>query len=142
MAESSLTKLLHERATRQPDATAYTYVDYEADPNGFAESLTWAQVHHRAQIVAEELKVCGSSGDRVAIVAPQGLEYIVAFMGAMQAGFVAVPLSVPQFGVHDERVSSALRDCAPAVILTTSAVVDTVVPYACADGGKPAPVVI
>jgi acyl-CoA synthetase (AMP-forming)/AMP-acid ligase II len=35
------------------------------------------------------------SGDRAAILAPQGLDYIVAFFGAMQAGFVAVPLSVP-----------------------------------------------
>ena len=53
----------------------------------------------------------------------------------MQAGFIAVPLSVPQFGVHDERVSGALRDCSPAVILTTSAVVDDVMPYAGAQPG-------
>src|SRR4029077_18750199 len=59
MAECSLTSLLHERAARQPDVTAYTYIDYEVDPNGFAERLTWAQVHHRAQVIAEELRVCG-----------------------------------------------------------------------------------
>jgi long-chain fatty acid adenylase/transferase FadD26 len=142
MTELSLTALLHDRATRQPDATAYTFIDYAADPNGFSESLTWAQLHNRAQILAEELRLCGASGDRAAILAPQGLEYIVAFLGAMQAGFIAVPLSVPQFGVHDERVSSALRDCSPSVILTTSAVVDGVVPYARGERGKPAPVVV
>ena len=76
---------------------------------------------------------CAASvGDRAAIVAPQGLDYIVAFFGAMQAGFIAVPLSVPQFGTHDERVSGALRDCSPVAILTTSAVVGDVMPYASA----------
>jgi long chain fatty acid CoA FadD26 len=94
MAESSLAALLQERANRQPDAAAYTFIDYEIDANGFAETLTWAQLHRRAQVVAEELRVCGSSGDRAAILAPQGLGYIIAFLGALQAGFIAVPLSV------------------------------------------------
>ena len=65
-----------------------------------------------------------------------------AFFGAMQAGFIAVPLSVPQFGGHDERVSGALRDCSPAVILTTSAVVADVMPYAGVQPGASAPRVI
>jgi len=142
MADSSLTALLQERASRQPDATAYTFIDYEADPNGFAESLTWAQVHHRAQVVAEELRMCGSSGDRAAILAPQGLEYIVAFLGALQAGFIAVPLLVPMFGVHDERVASALRDCSPSVILTASSAIGDVAQYVRAEGGHSAPRVL
>jgi len=136
MAESSLPALLHDRASRQPDATAYTFIDYEADPSGFAESLTWAQVHRRALVVAEELRLCGSVGDRAAILAPQGLDYIVAFLGALQAGFITVPLSVPQFGVHDERVSSALRDCSPAVVLTTSSAADDVTKYAGDENGR------
>jgi long chain fatty acid CoA FadD26 len=126
---SSLPALLGDRASRRPDATAYTFIDYEADPSGFAESLTWAEVHRRALNVAEELRLCGSVGDRAAILAPQGLDYIVAFLGALQAGFIAVPLPVPQFGAFDERVSSALRDCKPAVVLTTSSAVDDVTKY-------------
>ena len=74
--------------------------------------------------------ICGSVGGRAAILAPQGLDYIVAFLGALQAGFIVVPLPVPQFRVHDERVSSALRDCSPSVILTTSSAVDEVAKYA------------
>ena len=45
----------------------------------------------------------------------------------MEAGYIAVPLSVPLLGAHDERVSAALRDCAPVAILTTSSVVSDVV---------------
>ena len=83
--------------------------------------------------------MCGSPGDRAAILAPQGLDYIVAFLGALQARFIAVPLSVPQPGSHDERVSSALRDSRPVVILTTSAVVGDVTRYVLAHSGHSAP---
>ena len=92
--------------------------------------MTWSQVHQRARVVAEKLLTCGSAGERAVILAPQSLDYVIAFLGAIQAGFIAVPLSVPQFGQHDERVSGALRDCAPVAVLTTSAVVDDIRKYA------------
>jgi long chain fatty acid CoA FadD26 len=104
VSEASIPAVLRERARRQPDARAYTFIDYELDPAGDSETLTWFQVHRRVQVVAAELASCGSPGDRVAILAPQGLEYIVGVLGAMEAGFIAVPLSAPQFGAHDERV--------------------------------------
>jgi long-chain fatty acid adenylase/transferase FadD26 len=117
--------LLEERARRQPHTQAYKFIDYEVDPAGSAQSLTWSQVHTRALVVAAELASCGSPGDRVAICAPQGFEYIVGFLGVVTAGFIAVPLPVPHFGA-DDRVSAALRDSSPVAILTTSAVVNEV----------------
>ena len=90
-------------------------------------------------MVAAELTSCGSPGDRVAILAPDGFEYIVGFLGAVQAGLIAVPLSAPQFGV--ERVAAALRDCSPAAVLTTSAVVNDVNSCTCALPGSPPPVI-
>ncbi|SON62531.1 Long-chain-fatty-acid--AMP ligase FadD26 [Mycobacterium simulans] len=142
VTDPSLPALLKERAEQQADSTAYTYMDYALDPNGFAESLTWSQVYVRACTIAEELKLSGSPGDRVAILAPQGLEYVIAFLGALQAGFIAVPLSTPQYGIHDDRVSAVLRDSQPVAILTTSSVVGDVTKYACSQNGQPAPFVI
>ncbi|MHA7649726.1 AMP-binding protein [Mycobacterium sp. ML4] len=132
----SLTGLLKQLADRHPDRLAYTFIDYEADPTGISESLTWGQVYQRAQVVAQELLMCGASGDRAAILAPQGLEYIVAFLGALHAGFIAVPLPLPQIGVHEERVYSALRDCAACAILTTTSAAAEAAGYAegCNDG--------
>ena len=138
----SVPALLKQRADQQSDSTAYTYIDYTLDPKGFAESLTWSEVYGRACVIAEELKLCGTPGDRVAILAPQGLEYVIAFLGALQAGFIAVPLSVPQYGIHDDRVSAVLRDSQPVAILTTSAVVGDVTKYACAQDGHATPFVI
>ena len=129
MNDSSPAAILRERAGFQPNDTAFTFIDYEQDWNGVAESLTWSQLYRRTLNVAQELKHHGSPGDRAVILAPQGLDYIVAFLGALQAGLIAVPLSVPLGGATDERVGSVLRDSSPAVILTTSAVVDNVTEY-------------
>ena len=127
---------------QQPDSLAFTFVESEQDLTGPAESLTWSQVYRRAQVVADELRLCGSPGDRAAILAPQGLDYIAAFLGVLQAGFIAVPLSVPLFGILDERVSSALRDAQPVVLLTTSVAVGDVMKYAQPRAGQPAPFVV
>ncbi len=142
MVESSLPALLRERASLQPDDTAYTFIDYEQDWAGIAESLTWFQVYRRTLNVARELRLCASPGDRAVILAPQGLDYIVAFLGALQAGLIAVPLSVPLGGVSDERVDSVLRDASPAAVLTTSAVIGDVARHVVRELGGSAPSVI
>ncbi len=122
VAETSLPALLRERASLQPDDTAFTFVDYDQDPAGVAKTLTWPQLYRQVVNVARELRLCASPGDRAVISAPQGLEYIVGFLGALEAGLIAVPLSVPFGGVADERVDSVLRDSAPTAVLTTSPV--------------------
>lgn len=120
MQHTSVVSLLRERAGLQPDDLAFRYTDYEKDWAGVTESLTWAQLYRRTLNVAHEVTRHASSGERAVILAPQGLPYIVAFLGAMQAGLIAVPLMVPQPGTHDERVSAVLADTGPAVVLTTS----------------------
>jgi fatty acid CoA ligase FadD28 len=140
--ESSILTVLRERASLKPNNTAFTFIDYERDWLGVAESLTWSQLYRRVQNVAAQLSVRGSIGDRAVILAPQGLDYIAAFFGAMQAGRIAVPLSLPTGGAHDERVISVLRDASPAAILTTSFGVGDVSEYAKPQCGESAPSVI
>lgn len=142
MVETSISNLLCERASLQPNDTAFTFIDYEQDWNGMAESLTWSQLQRRTVNLARQLHDCGSTGDRAVIMAPQGLDYVVAFLGTLQAGRVAVPLSVPLGGVSDERVSSVLRDASPAVVLTTSAAAETVANYVKSESGGPVPSVV
>ena len=138
----SIPALIDSRARHQADDLAYTFVDYEADPAGVSESLTWSELRDRVNVVADKLSKLGSPGERAAILAPQGLEYVIGFFGAIQAGFIAVPLSVPQAGQHDARVASALQDCSPVAILTTSAVSDEIRKYAQAQSAQRPPRVI
>lgn len=142
MQNASVVSLLRERAGLQPDEIAFRYTDYEHDWAGVTETLTWAQLYQRTLNVAHEVKRRGAVADRAVILAPQGLPYIVAFLGAMQAGLIAVPLSVPAVGAHDERVSAVLADTTPTVVLTTSAVAGTVAEYLRQPGSTTTPAVV
>ena len=113
-------------------------MDYEQDRAGIAESLTWSQLYRRALNLAHELRLHGSTGDRAVILAPQGLDYITAFLGALQAGRIAVPLG----GTSDERVDTVLRDASPSAVLTTSRVAGNIAEYVESKSGESAPSVI
>lgn len=127
--QSSILSMLHGRASLRPDDLAFTFTDYTADPAGVVESLTWSQLSRRTMNVAREISLHGSVGDRAVILAPQGLEYILAFLGSMQAGFVAVPLPMPHRGSSHDRVSAVFIDTKPSVVLTTSAAAEDVGDY-------------
>lgn len=129
MPRAPILSVLRERAVLTPDDLAFTFTDYDQNPDGVTEGLTWSQLYRRTLNMARAISEHGSPGDRALIVAPQGLEYVVGFLGAMQAGFIAVPLSVPVPGSHDERVGAVVTDTSPAVVLTTAAVYDIAARY-------------
>ncbi|MCV7425035.1 AMP-binding protein [Mycobacterium montefiorense] len=129
MSSSSILSILHGRASLRPHDVAYTFTNYEDDADGVSESLTWSQISRRTLNAATELGPHGSVGDRAAILAPQGLDYIAAFLGSMQAGLIAVPLPLPHPGSNNERVGAVLADTSPSVVLTTSAVAQDVAEY-------------
>jgi fatty acid CoA ligase FadD21 len=127
--QSSILSMLHGRASLRPHDVAFTFTNYVDDCAGVPESLTWSQLSRRTLNVARELSLHGSVGDRAVILAPQSLDYIAAFLGAMQAGLIAVPLPLPHRGSSHERVSAVLSDTSPSVVLTTSAVAEDVTEY-------------
>ncbi len=142
VVETSIPAVLRERASLQPNDPAFTYLDYDHDWDGVATTLTWSQLYRRVLNLGEQLRLRGSTGDRALILAPQGLDYVVGFLGTLQAGLVAVPLSVPYGGAHDERTISVLADTSPAVVLTTSAVIDNVHGAVQPQQGQPAPSIV
>src|SRR6185437_3914992 len=79
--------------------------------------------------VARELSLHASVGDRAVILAPQSLDYILAFLGSMQAGLIGVPLPLPHRGSSSERVSAVFEDTCPSLVLTTSAVAEDIGDY-------------
>ncbi|MDT5118633.1 MAG: fatty acid CoA ligase FadD21 [Mycobacterium sp.] len=129
MSQPPVLSMLHGRASLRPNDVAFTFTNYEDDWAGVAENLTWSQLSRRTLNVARELSIHGSVEDRAVILAPQGLHYIAAFLGSMQAGLIAVPLPLPHRGSSHERVSAVLADTSPSVVLTTSAVADDIAGY-------------
>src|SRR5574337_1303642 len=77
------------------DAIAYRYLDYTHHTDGRAIELTWAELGIRLRAIGARLQQVTAPGDRVAILAPQGIDYVVGFFAAISAGNIAVPLFAP-----------------------------------------------
>ncbi|WP_461118055.1 fatty acyl-AMP ligase [Saccharothrix stipae] len=107
-------------ARERPGRTAFTFLDHEADPHGLPVSITWADLDARARGVAAELRRRCAPGDRALLLLPQGLDYVVAFVGCLYADVLAVPLFPATGDGHRARLDGILRDCTPRVALTAA----------------------
>ncbi|AMT73036.1 fatty acyl-AMP ligase [Mycobacteroides immunogenum] len=108
------------------DTFAYRYVDFNSDPNGVPDDLNWPQLRARTRAVAARLQQVTAPGERVAILAPQSLDYVVGFFAAIEAGNIAVPLFAPELPGHTERLDAVLADARPTVVLTNQAAAESV----------------
>lgn len=125
-AGTTLISLIDRNIASVGDAVAYRYLDYTHSTDGQAAELTWSELGRRMVAVAARVQALTSAGDRVAILAPQGLDYIVGFFAAIKAGTIAVPLFAPELQGHAERLETVLRDAQPTAVLTTAAAGDAV----------------
>jgi len=122
----TLISLIDRNIANVGDSPAYRYLDYTGLNDGRVVELTWKQLGVRVQAIAAQVQRLADRGDRVAVLAPQGLDYIAGFFAAIKAGTVAVPLFAPELQGHAERLEIALRDAQPSVVLTTSAAAEGV----------------
>jgi fatty-acyl-CoA synthase len=122
---TTLISLIERNIANVGDYVAYRYLDY-ARSDGRVIETTWAQFGVRLQAVGAQVQQFADHGDRVAILAPQGIDYVAGFYAAIKAGTIAVPLFAPELPGHAERLETALRDSEPTAVLTTAAAKDAV----------------
>lgn len=103
-------RFLEQSARRSPDAIALiepqrsmTYGDLDRLSNRFAHVYGQAGVRR---------------GDRIVIALENGVELVGAYMGALKAGAVAVPLPA---GSRNDRLAKAVLDCGPAACVVDAA---------------------
>src|SRR5215813_339647 len=88
---TTLVELLRWRAVLQADQKAYTFL-----AKGEKElSLTYAELDRQARAIGALLQRRSATGERVLLLYPAGLEYVVAFFGCLYAGAIAVPAYPP-----------------------------------------------
>ena len=97
------------------------YWDFSEDRDGVVVDFTRDEVITRIKAVAARLQQTGQPGDRVAIMAANSPEYLFAFMGAIYAGQVPVPLYDPNEPGHGEQLTAVLSDSQSAAVLTNNA---------------------
>ena len=116
----SLVRHVERWATVRGDKLAYRFLDYSTERDGVERDMTWAQFGARNRAVGARLQQVTQPGDRVAILCPQNLDYLVAFYGTLYSGRIAVPLFDPAEPGHVGRLHAVLDDCSPSAILTTT----------------------
>lgn len=140
---TTLISLIDRNIAHVGDLVAYRYLDHSHAEEQVFE-LTWTQLGIRLRAVAALLQQVAARGDRVAVLAPQGLDYVVGFFAAIKAGNIAVPLFAPELQGHAERLETALLDSRPTTVLTTAAANGAVQEFLSKmpDAGRPQVVII
>src|SRR3982074_2320229 len=70
-SRTPLIELVSRWAAEKPDAPAFTYVDYSADPKGVKTSASWGEMYRRARAMAARLRQTAEPGDRAVLLLPQ-----------------------------------------------------------------------
>lgn len=106
----------------QPDSIAARFLA----AGTVREELTANELNARADRLAWFLAARFSTQSRALLLFKPGLDFIVAFVGCLRAGVIAVPAPLPGPREGTWRVESILEDCAPSLILTHADALPTV----------------
>ena len=119
----TLIDLLRYRADHQSGRRAYTFL---ADGEEAESSVDYGTLDRRARDVAARLQTLGiTSGERVLLFYPPGLEYVAAFLGCMYAGAIAVPAYPPRLNRPISRLRAIAADSGATAALTTTRIIST-----------------
>lgn len=116
----TLIELVATRAEQCGERVAYTFV---SDRDDRADSITYAALDQRARALATCLQQRDVAGRPVMLLCPPGIDYVVAFLGTLYAGAIAVPAYPPDPNWLTRmlpRLESIVRDCRPTLALTTA----------------------
>ena len=86
-ATRNLADLVAGHAARTPDRTALV------EPGAERRTLTWAELDHHVTAVAAGLASQMVAGQRLGLSGPNSIEFVLAYLGALRAGIVVVPLN-------------------------------------------------
>src|SRR3984893_6754767 len=117
---TNLVRHVEKWAKVRGNKLAYRFLDFSTERDGVERDIMWSDFSARNRAVGARLQQVTQPGDRIAILCPQNLDYLVAFFGALYSGRIAVPLSAPAEPGHVVRLHAVLDDCSPSAILTTT----------------------
>jgi len=123
LAFRTIVELSQWRASNQGQMEIYSFLP---DKGEEAISMTYAQLDERAKVVAAQLQSLNARGERVLILYPPGIDYIVAFFGCLYAGAIAVPVYPPRLNRSVTRLQHIIEDASPKIALTNSATLCTI----------------
>lgn len=94
-ANTNLVRHVEKWAKVRGDKLAYRFLDFSTERDGVARDILWSDFSARNRAVGARLQQVTQPGDRVAILCPQNLDYLISFFGALYSGRIAVPFVRP-----------------------------------------------
>lgn len=124
--QPTLVHLLKERAALTPDKVAYIFLE---DGENKEVKITYRELDQRARRLAATLQEKNSQiyNNRVLLIYPQGIEFLVSFFGSLYAGATAVLVYPPTSKKMATRLNGIAEDCDVAFILSTSKNIDRMI---------------
>jgi acyl-CoA synthetase (AMP-forming)/AMP-acid ligase II len=114
VAEATIIDVLDSHADRLADKVAFRFLE---DGEVESRSLTYGGLDDLSNRIAATLIGIASAGARALLLYPAGRQddFIVAFLGCLKAGVIAVPLYAPHARRVDERLNAITVDCQPTL---------------------------
>lgn len=109
-------------ATHQPNETAYIFTDVESVEQRLTYGQLWDEVRALAGYLQERCRI--RLGDRVLLLYPPGMDFVVGFYACHAAGAIAVPAYPPRRNRKASRIRSIVVDANARWALSTRSVVD------------------
>jgi 8-amino-7-oxononanoate synthase len=105
---------LQHWARHRPSGIAF----HQIEVGQTTESIDFSTLRERVDALASHLETSGLRGQRVAVVFPTGIDFVLAFLACLSAGAIAVPSDLPRRRGKGERLQRLLEDAGAAAILT------------------------
>jgi acyl-CoA synthetase (AMP-forming)/AMP-acid ligase II/3-oxoacyl-(acyl-carrier-protein) synthase/acyl carrier protein len=111
----SLVDVVRAHSERIPDIRAFTFLKNGETEDGV---LTFSSIDERARRIAAWLQSNFTQGDRVVLLFPSGLDFIVTFLGCMYAGAIPIPVNLSRRQQGIEKLSLIAANSGAKLIMT------------------------
>jgi len=120
-SQLSLLESINYWTSKQPNKQALSFLD---DDGEMVVSLTYKDVFEKSIQLANHLKFVAkiNEGERVVLVYPPSLDFIIAFLGCLYAGIIAVPTFPPdpsRLNKDLQMFTTIVKSCGAKVALTS-----------------------
>jgi len=110
--ETNLADLVKRQLVADPDEVALV------QPRPVRRTVTWAELDRRVDAVAAGLSAHGLvAGHRIALVGSNSIEFVIAYLATLRAGYVAVPIN-PESTITELR--AMINDCGAHALFTST----------------------
>jgi acyl-CoA synthetase (AMP-forming)/AMP-acid ligase II len=103
---TSFVDILNARATEQSDQPSYVFLSAGEE----VDTLTFAQLQRKARAVGAHLQEMNAQNERVLLLYPSGLDYVVALYACFYGRAIAVPAYPPRMNQNLRRFTA--NNCA------------------------------